>query len=134
MAEKPKGGEIELDMSPAESAAQLAKARARIAELEQAAIPSASSAFSAATEIHAGKNDDGEDLWYYVIDIPPSGGIELKINGHSFYHQQQYKINTNTLRTLKEMAHRAKLHDEQIHGSNENFYRRPQERTLRGGR
>jgi hypothetical protein len=135
----PKKAPVELDMSPAETAQELARLRARVNELEARPLPNTSFAITNATEIDAGITSEEVDgkmqevqWWYYKIDLPPSGGIDIKINGVAFYHGEQYKITTNTLRMLKDTVAKCWKHEEQIHGSNENFYRRPQERVLRG--
>jgi hypothetical protein len=131
MAEKKELPDI--DASPAETALELAKARARIAELEAAASSRPSFAITSATELFAGKDENGTDWWYYKIDLPPSGGIDIKINGISYYHGEQYKIDTNTLRDLKDKVFRCWKHEGDIKGNNENFYRRPTEVVMRGG-
>ena len=132
MADTKKPGDI--DLPPSDLANELAKARARIAELEAAANQAPSSTFSATTEIDAGKDEDGTQWWWYKMDLPPVGGIDVKVNGVPFYHGEQYKITTDTLRTLKDNVFRNWKHEGDIHGSNENFYRQPKEQVLRGTR
>jgi len=132
MADTKKPGDI--DLPPSDLANELAKARARIAELEAAANQAPSSTFSATTEIDAGKDEDGTQWWWYKMDLPPVGGIDVKVNGVPFYHGEQYKITTDTLRTLKDIVFRNWKHEGDIHGSNENFYRQPKEQVLRGTR
>jgi len=124
----------ELDKSPADTALEMARLRARVAELEAAKTAAPSFAITSSTEVSAGLDEDGNERWWYKIDLPPSGGIEVKINGISFYHGEQYNISTDTLRSLKEMVFRCWKHEGDIHGNNENFYRRPQERVLSGKR
>lgn len=110
----------------ADQAVELARLRARVQELEAretfVQLPG-----SAITEVFAGMEDyEGEqrDTWHYRIDLPASGGADLSINGHRFYHGQTYKVSTDTLRTLKDQVARAWGHEANISGSNENFYRR----------
>lgn len=65
-----------------------------------------------------------EDGTYdYRIDLPPSGGMDLKINGVQYFHGQTYRFDVDLLRTVQEMIHRSWTHEETIHGSNENSYR-----------
>ena len=112
---------------PAETdlAAELAKARAHIAALEEkvrAASPGVM--FTSAKEIDAGVDDAGVQWWWVKIDLPPVGGVDLKINGMPLYHGEQYKVTSESLRTIKEMMFRCWQHEANISGSNENFYRR----------
>ena len=124
---------VELDMSPADTAQELARARARIAELEAAQSAQVSFAITSNTEISAGADEDGEEWWYYKIDLPPIGGTEIKINGEPLYHGTVYKLDLYLLRSIKEIVARAWGHENNIRGSNENAYRQPSNRTLRGG-
>jgi hypothetical protein len=64
--------------------------------------------------------------YFYTINMPPVGGSCLRINGQEFYHGQTYKFDIDTLRTVKDMVFRLWKHDADIHGSDENFYRKPQ--------
>jgi hypothetical protein len=121
------------EQSAAEEAQEIARLRARVAELE-ARTPAAptTGAITDQEEIDAGVDESGRQMWFYKINLPSSGGWDVSINGTRFYHGQQYKIGTDTLRTLKEIVHRSWQHENAIMGNNENFYRRPQERVLRG--
>jgi hypothetical protein len=110
------------DVSPADQAQEMARLRERIRELEAPKSPDL--AVTSSTEIDAGVDESGRQWWYYKIDLPPSGGDGVTINNHWFYHGQQYKIGTDTLRSLKEAVHRSWTHDNSIRGNNENFYRR----------
>jgi hypothetical protein len=88
---------------------------------------------STSTESFDGQEEyDGEmrDTWRYKIDLPSSGGSDVSVNGHKFYHGQTYKVSTDTLRTLKDAVSRAWVHEASITGSNENFYRRPLEKRI----
>lgn len=136
MADPKKPG-IELDMSPADTAAEMERMRRRIAEQDakiEALNSRATSGLSitSATEISAGEDEDGKEMWWYRIDLPPSGGIEVKLNGIAFYHGEQYKVGTDMLRTLKDIVFRCWKHESEIQGSNENFYRQPKNSILRG--
>lgn len=70
------------------------------------------------------------DTYFYKIDMPPCGGTDLKINGQAFYHGATYEFDIDTLRTIKEIVFRTWKHDSDIHGSDENFYRKPQQSRL----
>lgn len=83
-----------------------------------------------------GHHDDGREIlrpvfkqvdmptFFYKIDMPPCGGDFLRINGDQFFHGTVYKLDLDTLRTIKEMVFRLWDHDRNVHGSNENAYRR----------
>ena len=68
--------------------------------------------------------------YFYKIDMPPCGGVDMKINGASYYHGAVYEFDLDTLRTVKEMMYRLWKHDADIHGSDENAYRKPQRTRL----
>lgn len=70
--------------------------------------------------------------FFYKIDLPPSGGSDISLNGTKFYHGSTYTVDIDLLRDLKEKVYRCWAHENSIMGSNENAYRRPLERTLRG--
>lgn len=70
--------------------------------------------------------------YFYKIDMPPVGGTDLKINGLPYYHGQVVEVDIDVLRSIKEMIYRLWDHDRNIHGSDENFYRTPQNKTLSG--
>ncbi len=79
------------------------------------------------------------ETWLIRIDMPPCGDVALKINDVPFYHGAIYEVDTNTLRTLKDIVWRTWQHDKEIHGDkNENAYRRRQvdynpRNVIRGG-
>lgn len=89
-----------------------------------------------------GHHDDGREIikpvfhavtlptFFYKIDMPPCGGNDLKINGTPFYHGAVYELDIDSLRTVKDMVFRTWKHDSEIHGSDENFYRKPQQARL----
>jgi hypothetical protein len=84
------------------------------------------------TERFARKSDTGEDLWWYRIDLAPCGGIDIRVNGVQYVHGETYLFNTNLLRSVKEIISRTWGHEANIHGENENVYKRAQDRVLRG--
>jgi|SRR5580765_1255110 len=122
----------------AELEAQLAASKtAEEKALEQAAHNAAAAQSvllfnSTTTEIHMGKNADGKDLWKYKIDLPPSGGTDIKVNMIPYYHGETYTFETDLLRTIKEIVQRSWGHEASIQGSNENFYRREMNKTISG--
>lgn len=63
--------------------------------------------------------------YFYKIDIPPVGGEGMRINEMALYHGAVYEFDIDTLRTVKEMVFRLWDHDRNIHGSDENVYRKP---------
>lgn len=91
-----------------------------------------------------GHKDDGREIlkpvmqtmslptFFYKIDMPPCGGTDLKLNGNPFYHGAVYEMDIDTLRTVKDIVYRTWKHDSDIHGSDENFYRKQSRPTLNG--
>ena len=73
-----------------------------------------------------------QPTYYYKIELPPSGGTSLRINGQDFYHGQTYEFSVDDLRMIKDMVARSWGHEANIRGSNENVFRRPQNRVLSG--
>jgi hypothetical protein len=85
------------------------------------------------TERFAGKSDDGEqDMWWYRIDLAPCGGLDIKINGLAYIHGETYKLTTDQLRSIKEIVARTWNHENAINGTNENPYKKAQNRLLGG--
>lgn len=84
------------------------------------------------SEVSLGENDEGEELWRYKVDLPPSGGMCIKLNGLDYFHGEQYNFTTDQLRSIKDIVARCWNHEASIMGSNENFYRQPTSTTLRG--
>lgn len=72
--------------------------------------------------------------YFYKIDLPASGGEGINIGGNWFYHGQSYKMDLDLLRTMKDIVHRSWVHEGNIKGNNENVFRKPENRTLRGAR
>lgn len=153
----PQGGDDELEKEPEVSASALPEEetteqlKARIARLEAALAHSdehrakaeenasrlsaqaQSSMFTTnVTERFSRKSDSGKDLWWYRIDLAPCGGIDIRINGMQFVHGETYEFDTDTLRSVKEIVSRTWGHEANIHGENENAYKRAQDRVLRG--
>jgi hypothetical protein len=142
MAEKEKvTPQLEVDPQDLAAASEVEQLRARVRELEARTVQPPSGIIGGATEVYAGEvplvDEDGnevegktEPVYFYRIDLPPSGGQHLVINGTMFYHGEQYKVRVSTLRTMKEIVFRGWQHEDSIRGSNENFYRSPQERRI----
>lgn len=138
-AERPEEkSDIDLRRRIAELEAELAisktgeeKARAELAE-SAAAAQNALLFNAAVEEVRIGKNADGVDMYKFKIDLAPSGGTDIKLNGIPYYHGEVYTFDTNTLRTVKEIVQRTWDHERSINGKNENVYRREMNTTLSG--
>lgn len=71
--------------------------------------------------------------FFYKVDLPPSGGVCVKLDGVDYYHGETYTVHLDMLRTLKDSVYKAWVHEQTIRGNvNENVFRRPTARTLRG--
>lgn len=62
--------------------------------------------------------------YFYKVNLPPCGGTHLMINGLPVYHNATIEFDIDTLRTVKDMVYRCWAHDREIHGTDENFYRK----------
>lgn len=84
------------------------------------------------TERFSRKSETGKDIWWYRVDLAPCGGVDMRINGIQYVHGETYEFDTDTLRSVKEIVARTWGHEANIHGENENAYKRAQDRVLRG--
>lgn len=120
--------ELEAELAISKSSEQ--KAQDALAEAQAAAQ---NTVFSTAVEaVWAGKREDGEDMWKYRIDLSPSGGVEIRLNGVPYYHGEVYTFDTATLRTVQDIVARTWDHERAVFGNNENVYRREMNVTLSG--
>jgi len=72
-------------------------------------------------------------IFKYKIDLPPSGGLGIVINQFPYYHGEVYEFDIDELRTIKDIVARSWGHEANIRGAaNENAYRRPIGKVLRG--
>lgn len=74
-----------------------------------------------------------EPTYFYKIDLPAMGGIGLNMNGQYLYHGTVYEMDIHTLRTVKDSVAKTWKHERDVHGSDENMYRKPSNVTLSGG-
>lgn len=72
--------------------------------------------------------------YFYRIDLPPSGGECMKINGEAIYHGTVIECDIDRLRSIKEIIYRGWDHERNISGSNENAYRTPKKQRLSAAR
>ena len=78
---------------------------------------------------------DGEPLYEYRIDLPPSGGMMITINGWPFYPGQTYKMTRAQCASFKEIVARSHGHEATIKGKvNENIFRKPENRVISANR
>ena len=68
--------------------------------------------------------------FFYKIDLPPVGGLGLTVNGMPLYHGTVYEFDIHSLRTVKDMVYRVFKHDADIHGNDENAYRKPENKQI----
>lgn len=117
---------LEADLEKSRAVRDLAvEESARLSAQAQSAIFT-----TAVVERFAGAADDGKDLWWYRIDLAPSGGVDIKINGKPYLHGETYKFDTDTLRAVKEIVARTWTHENDIHGHEANPYRKAQNKVL----
>ncbi len=75
--------------------------------------------------------EDAKQVWedvevptyYFKVDMPPVGGIQILLNGEAIQHGQTYEVTPDRLATLKEIVYRLQAHDAAIHGNDEDTYR-----------
>ncbi len=61
--------------------------------------------------------------FFYKIDLPPVGGLQMRVNGVDLFHGSTQELDIDQLRSVKDMVHRCWAHDASIHGTDENAYR-----------
>ena len=94
---------------------------------ENAALKEAANAPLAGGAVCLGEDDRGVMRYRIKINLPPSGGSDIKINGTSFYHGQEYDLREETVRCIQEIEYRCWEQEDLTRGrKNENFYRREQ--------
>jgi hypothetical protein len=115
---------------------RLTKALTEASNSNEAAIQRAMMVAQDNEEVPTGKfvEIDGKQVptFLYKIDMPPVGGVDIKLNGNSYQHGQVYTFDLLTLRTVKEIVFRLRAHEAAIHSDQENAYRKPQRATLSG--
>ena len=89
---------------------------------------------SVKVEVEKGVFEEQEkDFWHYTLDLPPSAGLGISINGMPCYHGQTMTVDTDMLRTVKDMVFRAWYHEHSIFGkANDNAFRQGYMGTGRG--
>lgn len=70
-----------------------------------------------------------EELVEVTINLAPNADV-LTTNGQQFWHGKTYRVEPAVARDLNDRMGATWRHENQIHGENENQYRRPQNRRL----
>ncbi len=65
------------------------------------------------------EEDQTLDFFRYMIDLPPSGGMDVKLGNNQFVHGETYDLDLNTLRSVQEVIYRSWMHEAQINGNQE---------------
>ena len=99
-------------------------------ELENAELRAQVNNAARAGSVVEQPNDNG--MVRKRIDLPPSGGICITINGIQYYHGQVYEFSPDQLQVVNEIIFRSWQHEETIKGNNENAYRRPRPGVVNG--
>lgn len=66
------------------------------------------------------------DVYKLTINLPPSGGLFIKINDFPLYSGQTYNLEMDTIRTVKDMMYRAWLHENNVAGDEREVAYKPQ--------
>ncbi len=127
-----KSTESEVDRLLAENAL-LKKALEDQTESQRANARSVSLLGQSMDEVFS-KEAEGTMYWFYRIDLPPSGGSGIKLNGVDYYHGETYEFDTSMLQTVKDIVFRTWAHEQSIKGNDENFYRQHKALRLSGKR
>jgi hypothetical protein len=63
--------------------------------------------------------------YFYNIQLPAAAGLCLTTNGREFYHGQTYEFTSMELAEMKDRVAKCWWHEKNIHGENENAYKKP---------
>ena len=120
--------------------AQLAATTSALQQSEQAQadILRQLSSIPIAQEVHAGKakktvvdakGSESEvevDIYAMTINLPASAGMFIRINDFPLYNGQTYKLEMDTVRSVKEAMYRAWWHENNVAGDEREVAYRPQ--------